>query len=71
MWQTLTTTFCGLGESPFWHPGERSLYWLDIPGRALLRTRGEIGTAPVVERWARSAVPPIRAAWRRHDVAGW
>ena len=23
----------GLGESPFWHPGEQRLYWLDIPGR--------------------------------------
>lgn len=65
MWQTLTTTFCGLGESPFWHPGERSLYWLDIPGRALLRTRGEIGTAPVVERWAMPADPGCMAPARR------
>lgn len=28
---------CGLGESPFWHPGEGALYWVDIPGRALHR----------------------------------
>ena len=26
-----------LGESPFWHPGERALYWVDIAGRALHR----------------------------------
>jgi sugar lactone lactonase YvrE len=26
-----------LGESPFWHPEERALYWLDIPGRCLNR----------------------------------
>lgn len=28
---------CQLGESPFWHPGERRLYWCDITGRALHR----------------------------------
>ncbi len=28
---------CQLGESPFWHPDEQALYWLDIPGRALHR----------------------------------
>ena len=26
-----------LGESPLWHPDERVLYWVDIPGRALHR----------------------------------
>src|ERR1700733_2153619 len=25
------------GESPFWHPRERALYWVDIPGHALNR----------------------------------
>ncbi|WP_119355357.1 SMP-30/gluconolactonase/LRE family protein [Azohydromonas sediminis] len=28
---------CALGESPFWHPREAALYWVDIPGRALHR----------------------------------
>ena len=65
MWQTLTTTFCELGESPFWHPHERSLYWIDIPGRAVLRTRGEVGSAPVVERWAMPADPGCIAPARR------
>jgi len=26
-----------LGESPFWHPLERLLYWVDIPARKILR----------------------------------
>ncbi|MDB5732173.1 MAG: SMP-30/Gluconolaconase/LRE-like region-containing protein [Variovorax sp.] len=65
MWQTLTTTFSELGESPFWHTHERSLYWLDIPGRALLRTRGDIGSAPAVERWAMPSEPGCMAPARR------
>ena len=24
-----------LGESPFWHPEERRLYWVDIPARQI------------------------------------
>jgi sugar lactone lactonase YvrE len=28
-----------LGESPFWHPGEQCLYWVDIPGRCVRRVR--------------------------------
>lgn len=34
---------CRLGESPFWHPDEQALYWLDIPGRALHRWRSTDG----------------------------
>ena len=26
-----------LGESPFWHPDEQQLYWVDIPGRLIHR----------------------------------
>jgi sugar lactone lactonase YvrE len=48
MWTALDDSLCQLGESPFWHPHERSLYWLDIPGRAVLRTRGEIAGKPTV-----------------------
>jgi sugar lactone lactonase YvrE len=50
MWTTLNDSLSQLGESPFWHPAERSLYWLDIPGRAVLRTRGDIAR-PEIERW--------------------
>lgn len=28
---------CLLGESPFWHPQEQCLYWVDIPGRQICR----------------------------------
>lgn len=36
-WQPLPVPPAGLGESPFWHPDEAALYWVDIPGRALHR----------------------------------
>jgi sugar lactone lactonase YvrE len=60
MWTPLNDSLCELGESPFWHPHERSLYWLDIPGRAVLRTRGEIGSA-TVERWPLPTEPGCMA----------
>jgi len=63
MWQVLPSSECELGESPFWHPHERALYWLDIPGRAVLRTRGDIG-APSVERWALPTEPGCMAPAR-------
>ncbi|RZI74049.1 MAG: SMP-30/gluconolactonase/LRE family protein [Variovorax sp.] len=63
MWQTLPGSQCELGESPFWHPAERSLYWIDIPGRAVLRTRGEVGGS--IERWALPEEPGCIAPARR------
>ena len=36
-WQPVTRQPDELGESPFWHPQERRLYWVDIPGRQLRR----------------------------------
>jgi sugar lactone lactonase YvrE len=36
-WTALTTEPDGLGESPFWHPHEQRLYWVDIPGRRIAR----------------------------------
>ena len=38
-WQALTTQPDGLSESPFWHPQEQRLYWVDIPGRRLARVK--------------------------------
>ena len=32
-----------LGESPFWHPDERALWWCDIPGRGLHRYHPDTG----------------------------
>ncbi|TXT38534.1 MAG: senescence marker protein-30 (SMP-30), partial [Comamonadaceae bacterium] len=36
-WQTVAPYTAALGESPFWHPQEQMLYWLDIAGKHLLR----------------------------------
>ena len=41
-----------LGESPFWHPQEQRLYWVDIPGRRVARMVVEDLKAPgAVEYW--------------------
>jgi sugar lactone lactonase YvrE len=37
-WQAVVAVPDGVGESPFWHPGEGRLYWIDIPARQLHRT---------------------------------
>jgi len=37
VWTAITTAPDGLSESPFWHPQEHRLYWVDIPGRRLAR----------------------------------
>jgi sugar lactone lactonase YvrE len=47
-WQCLTTQPNQLGESPFWHPLEHKLYWIDIPARQVLRMQEVSGT---VETW--------------------
>jgi sugar lactone lactonase YvrE len=36
-WEVAVTRPDALGESPFWHPQERRLYWVDIPGKAVRR----------------------------------
>lgn len=48
-WQTVAGTTSQLGESPFWHPDEKQLYWVDIPGQKILRCDPARGTA--VEAW--------------------
>ena len=40
-WQALTSVPDGLSESPFWHPQENRLYWVDIPGRRVARVAVE------------------------------
>ena len=55
-WTPLADSLCQLGESPFWHPQERSLYWIDIAQRTVLRTRGD-GDAPAIERWQLPSEP--------------
>ena len=36
-WGVLGSVRCALGESPFWHPQEQTLYWVDITAKQLLR----------------------------------
>lgn len=47
-WQTVTPHIAALGESPFWHPHEQMLYWVDISGKQILRANIYMGT---VEAW--------------------
>lgn len=44
-WHSVTGQADQLGESPFWHPQERRLYWVDIPGRRLRRADPAAGTS--------------------------
>lgn len=57
-WTALTTEPDGLSESPFWHPLEERLYWVDIPGRRIARVgvRGLQARGPV-EHWSLTQEP--------------
>ncbi|WHZ09821.1 MAG: gluconolactonase family protein [Burkholderiaceae bacterium] len=48
-WQPAFGPPCELGESPFWHPAEQRLYWVDVAARCLLRADPVAGTR---ECWA-------------------
>ncbi len=37
-WDLVTSSPCQLGESPFWHPHEQMLYWVDIIGKSIHRS---------------------------------
>jgi sugar lactone lactonase YvrE len=47
-WNTVVPHIYALGESPFWHPHEQMLYWVDISGKQVLRANIYMGT---VETW--------------------
>ena len=57
-WQTVTNTPDQLGESPFWHPAEGRLYWMDIPGRQLHRLHVASGAQ---QSWAMPSEPGCMA----------
>jgi sugar lactone lactonase YvrE len=57
-WQAVTTQPCELGESPFWHPQEQRLYWVDIPGKQILRAQIDTGT---VDTWDMPSEPGCMA----------
>ncbi|MES2581774.1 MAG: SMP-30/gluconolactonase/LRE family protein [Pseudomonadota bacterium] len=47
-WQTVSPDRFLLGESPFWHPQEQTLYWVDIEGKKVCRANVYMGT---VDTW--------------------
>ena len=52
-WHRMTTQADVLGESPFWHPHEQRLYWVDIPGKRLRRmaVKADLSQSHAVEDW--------------------
>ncbi len=61
-WQTVTSQPNELGESPFWHPDEQMLYWVDGVGKQIHRLNVFMGS---VESWAIPSEPgciaPVRS----------
>ena len=53
-WKIAAAQPSELGESPFWHPDEARLYWVDIAARQICRT-GSL--AATVERWTMPSEP--------------
>jgi len=47
-WQAVCEQKFALGESPFWHPREQTLYWVDISACQLVRANVYMGT---VQTW--------------------
>ncbi len=62
--QAIPGTQSALGESPFWHPDEQSLYWVDIDGCAIrcLRPNGQI------EHWPTPTEPGCIAPTHRNEL---
>jgi len=53
-WSVLNPQPQALGESPFWHPSEQHLYWVDIEGHTVLRANGYTGD---IQRWTLPSQP--------------
>lgn len=53
-WQAVVPDTYALGESPFWHPQEQTLYWVDIAGKQLLRAKDGQGA---VQAWPMPSEP--------------
>lgn len=56
-WQTLGSARYALGESPFWHAQEQRLYWVDIPGKQLLRAGFAQGVPAPAQAWDMPSEP--------------
>jgi len=64
-WERVTDQPDVLGESPFWHPDERRLYWVDIPGRQIRR----LAPRGATESWAMPSEPGCIAPVRGGGLA--
>ena len=53
-WQARAALPNELGESPFWHPDEERLYWVDIPARQIFRCDVASGQT---ENWTMPSEP--------------
>jgi sugar lactone lactonase YvrE len=53
-WKIAVSQPSELGESPFWHPDEERLYWVDIPARQIRRSNDATGT---LESWTLPSEP--------------
>ncbi|NPC55306.1 SMP-30/gluconolactonase/LRE family protein [Caenimonas soli] len=65
-WTAVVAAPDQLGESPFWHPQERMLYWVDIPARQIRRV--DPGTGEV-QSWAVPMEPGCIAPMRGGGLA--
>jgi len=63
-WQIAVAQPSQLGESPFWHPDEQRLYWVDIAACQVCRTKVLTGS---VERWTLPSEPGCIAPARTRD----
>ena len=57
-WQTVVAQPSELGESPFWHPDEQRLYWVDIAARRLHRADVQSGA---LQSWDMPSEPGCMA----------
>ena len=62
VWTTVSTAPDLLGESPFWHPTEKMLYWIDIPGKKIHRATLD---GVVTEGWEMTQEPGCIAPAKR------
>jgi sugar lactone lactonase YvrE len=66
-WQIITAQPSELGESPFWHPEERMLYWVDVPGRQIHRLAAAGGD---LQAWSMPSEPGCVAPAREQGQPG-
>lgn len=57
LWRAVVPDTYALGESPFWHPQEHTLYWVDIAGRQLLRLPCGPDGQGAVQAWPMPSEP--------------